>query len=149
MAALPQTRAATRDDAPTLATLMSQLGYPTTPDEMTARLDAILPDADYYTAVATLPDQPERVVGVIGVHFSHFYELNGAYGHIVALVVDETARSQGIGAALVTAAEGWLRERGARMVVVTSGLARKDAHRFYERVGFHATGLRFAKELAV
>lgn len=53
------------------------------------------------------------------------------------LVVDRDARSGGVGKALLAAAE-WARERGCTHLVLSSGLGRKDAHRFYEREGMSA-----------
>ena len=54
------------------------------------------------------------------------------------LVVDKNARSGGVGRALLAAAAGWARERGCTHLVLSSGLGRKDAHRFYEREGMAA-----------
>jgi len=62
------------------------------------------------------------------------------------MVVEEGLRSQGIGAALVRAAEAWLKERGCGVIEVTSNLVRTDAHRFYERIGYERTSLRFARD---
>jgi GNAT superfamily N-acetyltransferase len=49
--------------------------------------------------------------------------------------VDPERRSQGVGKALLDAAKGWARERGATHLELDSALARTDAHRFYEREG--------------
>lgn len=48
------------------------------------------------------------------------------------LAVDPERRSQGVGAALLGAAKGWARSAGATHLELDSGLARPDAHRFYE-----------------
>ena len=55
---------------------------------------------------------------------------------IHGLVVDESARSGGIGNELVEAAEAWARSRGATTIIVRSRAARRRAHRFYERIGY-------------
>ena len=44
-------------------------------------------------------------------------------------------RSRGIGKALLDAAKGWARERGATHLELDSAESRVDAHRFYEREG--------------
>jgi GNAT superfamily N-acetyltransferase len=54
------------------------------------------------------------------------------------LVVDRAARSGGVGKALLAAAADWARGRGCTHLVLSSGLGRKDAHRFYEREGMAA-----------
>ncbi|MET0605982.1 MAG: GNAT family N-acetyltransferase [Beijerinckiaceae bacterium] len=48
-------------------------------------------------------------------------------------------RGQGIGARMMTYAVEEARRRGADIVQLTSDLAREDAHRFYERLGFERT----------
>ena len=68
-------------------------------------------------------------------------------GRISMMVVDESLRSQGIGAVLVAAAEEALAAQGCYMVEVTSHVRRTDAHRFYERIGYERTSVRLAKEL--
>ena len=54
------------------------------------------------------------------------------------LVVDRAARSGGVGKALLAAAADWARERGCTHLTLSSGLGRKNAHRFYEREGMAA-----------
>lgn len=49
------------------------------------------------------------------------------------LAVDPAQRSRGIGKALLDAAKGWARERGATHLELDSAFSRTDAHRFYER----------------
>ena len=138
-------RNACLDDSSAIASLMSQLGYPTSSDEMKERLSAILSDSDYMTFVA---EYRKEVVGVIGVGVNRYYEKNGTYGRLLALVVDEKLKGHGIGASLVTEGERWLKEREVSSIVVNSGKQRSDAHRFYERLGYEGTGLRFVKLLS-
>lgn len=49
------------------------------------------------------------------------------------LAVSPERRSQGVGKALLDAAKGWARDRGATHLELDSADARTDAHRFYER----------------
>lgn len=134
------------DDSSSLACLMSQLGYPTSADEMKQRLKKILPDSNYMTLVA---EYQREVVGVIGIGICRYYEKNGIYGRLLALVIDEKRKGQGIGASLVGAAERWLKEHEVSSIIVNSGKQRKEAHRFYERLGYEKTGLRFVKSLCL
>lgn len=124
---------------------MTQLGYATSVEEMKERLAGILPHPDHMTYVAELEGE---VVGMIGAGINRYYEKNGVYGRLLALVVDEGQRGQGIGTSLVAEAERWLKERGAVSVMVNSGRQRSEAHRFYRQLGYSETGLRFVKELA-
>jgi GNAT superfamily N-acetyltransferase len=131
-------------DAAGIADLLTQLGYPTEPAEMERRL-AHLTARDDYHALAAVAD--DRIVGFAGAMVGYFFEREGVYGRVLALVVDEAYRRRGIGRTLLVAAEDWLEDRGAVACIINSGSHRPDAHRFYERMGYDATGLRFSKPL--
>jgi GNAT superfamily N-acetyltransferase len=63
------------------------------------------------------------------------------------LAVDPQRRSEGIGKALLDAAKDWARGAGATHLELDSGLARTDAHRFYEREGLSWKSYSFGWEL--
>jgi len=109
-----QIRNACLRDSSVIARLMSQLGYPTSSDEMKERLADILPNSDYMTLIAEVQ---KDAVGVIGIGVGRYYEKTGVYGRLLALVVDERWRGQGIGASLVVQAEHWLKEREVTSIV--------------------------------
>ena len=44
-------------------------------------------------------------------------------------------------------AEDWARARGVGRIVVASGLARSDAHAFYESLGYQHNARRYNKRL--
>ena len=138
-------RSACLDDSSSISSLVSQLGYPTSSDEMRQRLQGILPDLDYMTLVAQYQNE---VVGVIGVGIYRYFEKNGTYGRLLILVVDEKHRGNRIGASLVAEAERLLKEREVKSIIVNSGKHRNEAHRFYQRLGYEETGLRFVKALS-
>ncbi|MBB3609148.1 GNAT family N-acetyltransferase [Rhizobium sp. BK602] len=56
-------------------------------------------------------------------------------------------RGQGIGAAMIDFCIAEAKTRGMRLVQLTSNAARKDAHRFYERLGFKPSHLGFKMAL--
>jgi ribosomal protein S18 acetylase RimI-like enzyme len=53
------------------------------------------------------------------------------------VVVDSDSRGRGVGEALTTSALSIAKQRGAKTIDLTSGQARKVAHRLYEKAGFH------------
>ncbi len=53
-------------------------------------------------------------------------------------------RGEGIGAAMIAFAVADARRQGLSKVHLTSNALRKDAHRFYERLGFKASHLGFS-----
>jgi GNAT superfamily N-acetyltransferase len=135
-------RQATVADSEAVARLVSALGYPTSTDQMQGRLGAILADEDYHTLVACADGQ---IVGFVGTRIGQLYEDDAPYGQIMALAVALNHRRRGVGRLLMRAAESWLVERGARVLVVTSGHQRSDAHAFYEQCGYSSTGRRYMK----
>ena len=66
---------------------------------------------------------------------------------VTSLVVSSRHRSRGVGEKLVAAAATFAREHGCSGIEVTSAERRVDAHRFYQRLGFARTGLRFFQTL--
>jgi GNAT superfamily N-acetyltransferase len=137
-------RPATTADADCVAALMTALGYPTTPEQMAARLTRILGDDDYRTWVA---DAGGTVVGTIGTRTGPLYEFDEPYGQIMVLVIADGHRRTGAGGLLLRAAEASFAERGVRVAVVTSANRRADAHGFYEKHGYAFDGRRYKKPL--
>lgn len=131
-------------DAAALAELMTQLGYPTAADAMAARLASILANPQFATFVATTK---AAVCGMIGLCWSDSYEHDDRSGRIVALVVADQARRQGIGRALIDAAERHFATIGVSRISLTTRLEREAAQRFYSAAGYARTGIRFAKIL--
>lgn len=139
-------RVAERNDAAALAQLMCELGYETTKSEMQKRLERIATDERYRTFVAVLDG---KLCGMIGTLTSLSYEHNDPGGRILALVTLSTMRRGGIGRALIAAAENDFAQRGIRRVALNTRLARDDAHKFYEALGYERNGWRFVKQLSV
>ncbi|RYD27606.1 MAG: GNAT family N-acetyltransferase [Verrucomicrobiaceae bacterium] len=130
-------------DTVDMSSLMADLGYPSTPEQVAERMRSM--SADYYhTLVAEVEG---KVVGFIGIIVLPVYEYSIPVGWILALSVAEAYRRKGIGKALIAAAEGDLRARGIEDVRLHSGLQREDAHEFYTRLGYDKTGYRFKKRL--
>ena len=132
-------------DADALAELMTQLGYETRSSEMKMRLETIQHNSRYRTFVAV---KQGRVCGMIGTFCYYSYEHNDPGGRIIALVVAKDSRGSGIGQKLVAAAENDFAQRNIRRVAVNARFERKDAHKFYERLGYTSNGFRFVKNLA-
>ena len=133
-------------DAPQIAALTGQLGYPATAAEMRKRLLGIKTAAQHAVFVA---DSPED--GVIGwLHVSKQPLLESATrAEVNGLIVAEGQRSLGAGARLLAAAEDWARKHGCKSMSVRSNVIRERAHKFYERNGYehYKTQKSFRKPL--
>jgi GNAT superfamily N-acetyltransferase len=137
-------REATLDDAAVLADLVTQLGYPSRSEEMVTRLTT-LHTADSGLLVAEVGG---AVLGVVHVQRLATLVLDDA-AEIGALVVDAKWRGQGVGRALLQAAEEWARQRGCSALHVRTNIVRQRAHEFYFRNGFRQvkTSLTLVKKL--
>ena len=132
-------------DAAVLAQLMCELGYETTKSEMQMRLQRIATDERYRTFVAV---RDGNACGMIGTLTYPSIEHNDPSGRIVALVILRTMRRRGIGRALLATAEKDFAQRGIRRIGLNTQLAREDAHKFYESLGYERNGFRFTKDLS-
>jgi len=140
-------RSAELADAPRIAELLTELGYPAGPDTVRERLAYWLPDRASRVLVADLDG---RIGGCISMHAIPYLERTGRWLRIESLVVEAGQRRGGTGSALVSAAERLAREWGCVLIEVTSRRSRADAHAFYCRLGFRDVcdrAGRFTKEL--
>ena len=137
-------RPAEARDAEALADLMTQLGYPSTPQDLQARLRELAADPSYQVLVAELRGS---VVGAAAGQLALGLERSGLFLRVIALVVDEAHVGQGLGRRLLAAIEDWGRGRGADAATLTSAHRRKAAHGFYESRGYACTGLRYFRWL--
>ena len=136
-------RSARPDDAPGLAALLAELGFPAPAKVIAERLDAMLSSNE----VVLIALRDSKPLGVLTVHITPVLHRPTPVGRLTALVVTESVRGQGIGRALVETGEEMLAARGCELVEVTSNHRLIDAHAFYERLGYEATSLRFKKTL--
>ncbi len=107
------------------------------------RMERIATDERYRTFVAVRDD---KVCGMIGTLTYPSCEHNDSSGRILALVILSTMRRRGIGRALIATAEKDFAQRGIRHVALNTRLARENAHRFYESLGYERNGFRFTKD---
>ncbi len=139
-------RRARASDAPQLAALTGQLGYPATAAQIRKRLQGIKPASQNAVFVAN-----SKKDGVIGwLHVSRDVLLESEIrAEVNGLVVAEGQRSLGAGAQLLAAAEDWARKHGCKNMSVRSNVIRERAHKFYERNGYehYKTQKSFRKPL--
>ena len=99
-----------------------------------AGLEEIVASPASTLLVARLASRDNVIVGVTTLIV---YRIpSGLHAVIEDVVVDESARGHGVGAALVSEAVRLSRERGALHVNLTSRSSREAANRLYTRAGF-------------
>ncbi|WP_078381695.1 GNAT family N-acetyltransferase [Sutcliffiella halmapala] len=88
-----------------------------------------------------------EVVAVAGIiTLTNLYD--GYHIYVYDLVTASSGRSKGYGEKLLSYVENLAKEKGCQSVTLSSGLQRKDAHRFYEvKMQYDKTSYVFKKKL--
>jgi len=131
-------------DAPAISRLLTQLGYPGTEPFIEANLREILPDP---REVALVWADNATVLGFLSLEFSIYPEIRGRLATIKCFVVDENARSRGIGQQLEAEITRLAREKGCDRIVVHCAARRTLAHEFYYRRGYEESPKYLVKSL--
>jgi GNAT superfamily N-acetyltransferase len=143
-------RDARAEDWPAVSELLAELGRPD------VRADADEPRhgeafalyLERDDAALLVADDDGQLVGFVDVEFRQRLNFLTPQAWVPDLVVSERARGNGVGRALLEAAEELARERGCWGMSLESAVWREGSHAFYERVGWRPTGLSFTRPLA-
>lgn len=127
-------RPARAGDEAEIARLAGELGYPSTAEEVAARLRALARERSFVAVAA-------GEAGLLGwVAAEQRVTLDaGERAELTGLVVGAGARGTGVGRALVEAAERWALGRGIALMTVRSNVLRPESHPFYARLGYART----------
>lgn len=119
-------------DAPFIAALAAELGYPTTSEVIRKRMQLLLDRPDHLVLVAS--DQNANVIG--WMHIERRISLEGGEkAEVLGLVVARSQRRTGVGRQLMAEGEKWAFEQGL-VLVVRSNINRNEAHGFYQGLGY-------------
>lgn len=139
-------RAFQMQDVEALCPLYNQLGYPVSASLLVRRLTKLLAQDGYHLLVAAVD---REIVAFIGFTKMYMFEADQTYMRILALVVDESHRRQGIAGELLAQVKQIAKEEGASFLALNSGISdeRLAAHQFYEKQGFKRTSYGFKSKL--
>jgi len=134
-------RSATVTDAPAVYNLMRQLS---SHDFSWTQFEACYLH-NLQTSYILVNEENRQIngCGILCIQYLLHFSIKTA--EIINLIVDENARSQGIGRALIETMEQIAHENGCEFIEVASGKHRQDAHRFYAREGFTSNHIKFRK----
>jgi GNAT superfamily N-acetyltransferase len=146
-------RSATLDDLPSIVRMLAddELGMrrekyeEPLPESYYAAFRQITSDANHQLIVAELDG---KVIGTLHLMFlpSISYQ-GGLRAQVESVRVDKECRNLGIGSRMMEWTIERARERNAHDIQLTTHLSRKDAHRFYEKLGFKASHLGMKLDL--
>ena len=137
-------RRARRDDAKHVASLMTELGYPSSETDVVDRLAHSLQSQ---TSCCLVAEQEGEVVALMSAELVPYFPTGATICRVTSLVVASAHRRRGLGDKLMAAAADFAREHHCSGLEVTSAERRVEAHRFYEGLGFSRTAFRFFRTL--
>lgn len=101
-------------------------------------------EADKYEIVGV--ESEGKVLAVMGYRILHDY-VHGKHLYIDDLVSTESHRSKGLGAMLLTHAEGQAKEFGCKGLRLCTGIENELGKKFYERHGWNLRAVAYKKKL--
>jgi GNAT superfamily N-acetyltransferase len=131
-------------DAPAAADLLTQLGYPTSAESLSARITRMQSRSPSEAYVVC---DDGGVVALASLHVLPLLTSDEPMAYLTSMVVAEKARGRGIGRRLVACVADAAVAHGCSRLTLSTHLRRSDAHAFYERVGFEHTGRRYVLQL--
>ena len=99
------------------------------------------------TTTVLVADVDSVVAGFATVYLDIRSVRFGQRAWVEDLAVSPDHRSRGVGRVLLDAAKGWAHDHGASHLGLNSSVARRDAHRFYERERPDARSISFSWDL--
>lgn len=104
--------------------------------------------------VAERTESDESLKEIIGYAWGRleprdWMELRDACGRLHEIFVVPSARKFGAGKRLLQETLQWLENRGAPRIILTSAWQNKDAHQFFESIGFRYTMVEMTRERSV
>lgn len=153
LAAEIRIRPAIEADVPEIAALfagdaLGGHGDTTDPEVLPLYLSAFARIAGSQYETLYVAERDGEVVGTFQTLVTTTMNARGSSNMIVEAVQTRAdCRGQGIGAAMIGFAIERARANGMRFVQLTSNGTRKDAHRFYERLGFVPSHVGFKLKL--
>lgn len=119
-------------DAGELCKICSEeMGYECAPDLVKSKIEKL----DLKREAVFVAEEESQLLGFIHVErYDVLYFESMA--NILGLAVKKDFQKQGLGKALLLAAENWAQENGIYLMRLNSGINRTDAHGFYEHLGY-------------
>ncbi|WP_232849818.1 GNAT family N-acetyltransferase [Bowmanella yangjiangensis] len=124
--------------------LLQQLGYQCEVAEIISAIDTPDANSDLFVAI-----NHGEVVGFMSLIYFFYFPLQKRNCRITALVVDEHARSTGVGKKLINHALGQAKKLSCAQLEVTTSLAREATQAYYERVGFIKSSFRYYLDVGI
>lgn len=135
-------RAATKADFAEVFPLIQALWNYNSYDEEATRavFEQIVSASETFAFVAVCNG---RIAGFCHGDFFNTLWMCGKTCYLSGIITAERMRGRGVGSAMLAAVKAVARERGAKAIILESGMSRTTAHRFYESHGFEKSCFGF------
>ncbi|HCG7990915.1 TPA: GNAT family N-acetyltransferase, partial [Vibrio parahaemolyticus] len=136
-------RAAQKDDAEIISSLLVQLGYDTEPSKIEILVSLAARGSDkIFVGVLN-----GKVIAVMSVIFFNYFPSAEKLCRITSIVVDRASRGTGIGSKLIDYAKSVALAEKCSVLEVTTSLRREKTQTFYESIGFKKTSYKYVQRL--
>ena len=125
-------RSINEQDAKAVNALSAQLGYAMPLEQTLANIRSVLGKTGHAAFIAT---HENKVIAWIGVAVALQIE-TAPFCEIRGLVVDEKYRGHGVGKLLIEKVKQWSKGTGSKTLRLRTNMIRKEAHLFYQHIGF-------------
>lgn len=126
-----------------LLPLVNQLGYNLSENDLLINIKKYLDNTSNVIFIAQFEN---KIVGFISLDIAQRFYLH-PFVDVSGIAVDINYRKLGIGKALVFESKKWAIGMGFSKIILKSGAVRKDAHQFYEKLGFNKTKEQYVFDL--
>lgn len=135
-------RKAESHDAKIVQSLLKQLGYSVTADDLEKYLGTHQRGDEVYVAI----DKGE-VVGFMSLIYFDYFPSQRKICRITAILVNENIRGSGVGTELVAFAKNQALRNACGQLEVTTSLLRDKAQKYYESIGFTKSSYRYIQNV--
>lgn len=137
-------RKAKVEDAVSISSLLEELGYPSSASFAKDKILKLTKSKNDFVLVVEVGS---KVIGLAHLHITELFHEPGKLGRIMAMVVNKKYQKAGVGYKLMVSLEAIAQKAGCTKIEVTSASRRKDAHKFYQGLGYFEKPKRFIKLL--
>ena len=143
-------RNAKKHDIPIILGLLYELGRPKPKedrdlDSFRTLVKKQISDSDKTILLAETDEV--NVVGMVSIIFLPRLNQQFQEMYIPELIITKKYQKQGIGTNLINACISLAKEKNCGVMRLESGNQRKEAHHFYQKLGFESKSLSFTKNL--
>lgn len=114
------------------------------PAEAKTILTGLMESEDYNVIVAV---EDNKVLGTAFIFYINIFAHGRPFAFLEGMVVDEDSRGQGIGTKILEKTIEVAKARNSYKIILTSGFAREESHKLYEKLGFTKWGYEFRMDL--